>query len=329
MISPITFGPTMSGPRCGDCSEFRDGYYCTMNCGPSVPLRETKMAEPKERVRVQAGREGGPKQVLPAVPSNIPMPAVQPTRGVRPPRSMLEVIAEAVANPAVDVEKMKALLDMQERIEDREAQKAFTRAFNALQEELPIINKDGIIDHGEGTTAKGNKKLKTKWATYPNIMSVCRPLLRKHGFTLSNVIEPSADVSRIVVVGYLEHIEGHSRISRFPLGIDTTGSKNNQQGWGSSQQYGMRYNAIALLNIVSEAQQDLDNDGYKKKDDVIDVVRMISAAEVEELKLEIDGTDLTEARVCGGYDVESFKDIPAGKFAEVRRALKAYKAKHG
>jgi hypothetical protein len=277
----------------------------------------------KERVRVQAGRGGGPGKQAVAIQT-----APQAV-AVAAPATLYQAIIQAARDPSIDAEKMKTLVDLQMQVEANEARKAFTRAFNALQEELPVINKDGIIDHGEGTTAKGNKKLKTKWATYPNIMSVCRPLLRKHGFTLSNVIEPAADASRIVVVGYLEHIDGHSRISRFPLGIDTTGSKNNQQGWGSSQQYGMRYNAIALLNIVSEAQQDLDNDGYKKKDDVIDVVRMISAAEVEELKLEIDGTDLTEARVCGGYDVESFKDIPAGKFAEVKRALKAYKAKHG
>ena len=277
----------------------------------------------KERVRVQAGRGGSPGKQAVAIQT-----APQAV-AVAAPATLYQAIIQAARDPSIDAEKMKTLVDLQMQVEANEARKAFTRAFNALQEELPVINKDGIIDHGEGTTAKGNKKLKTKWATYPNIMSVCRPLLRKHGFTLSNVIEPAADASRIVVVGYLEHIDGHSRISRFPLGIDTTCSKNNQQGWGSSQQYGMRYNAIALLNIVSEAQQDLDNDGYKKKDDVIDVVRMISAAEVEELKLEIDGTDLTEARVCGGYDVESFKDIPAGKFAEVKRALKAYKAKHG
>lgn len=277
----------------------------------------------KKRVRVQAGRGGSPGKQAVAIQT-----APQAV-AVAAPATLYQAIIQAARDPSIDAEKMKTLVDLQMQVEANEARKAFTRAFNALQEELPVINKDGIIDHGEGTTAKGNKKLKTKWATYPNIMSVCRPLLRKHGFTLSNVIEPAADASRIVVVGYLEHIDGHSRISRFPLGIDTTGSKNNQQGWGSSQQYGMRYNAIALLNIVSEAQQDLDNDGYKKKDDVIDVVRMISAAEVEELKLEIDGTDLTEARVCGGYDVESFKDIPAGKFAEVKRALKAYKAKHG
>ena len=277
----------------------------------------------KERVRVQAGRGGSPGKQAVAI-QETPQPVA-----VAAPTTLYQAIIQAARDPSIDAEKMKTLVDLQMQVEANEARKAFTRAFNALQEELPVINKDGIIDHGDGTTAKGNKKLKTKWATYPNIMSVCRPLLRKHGFTLSNVIEPAADAARIVVVGYLEHIDGHARISRFPLGIDTTGSKNNQQGWGSSQQYGMRYNAIALLNIVSEAQQDLDNDGYKKKDDVIDVVRLISAAEVEELKLEIDGTDLTEARVCGGYDVESFKDIPAGKFAEVKRALKAYKAKHG
>ena len=222
----------------------------------ATPVKAAKAesaAAKKDRLKAEAAVK--PRQEIAKIE-----PASPPA-----PRSMLEVIAQAVMNPACDVAKMEALLNMQERIEANDAKKAFTRAFNALQEELPIINKDGLIDHGDGVTAKGNKKLKTKWATYPNIMRVCGPLLKKHGFTLSNVIEPSADAARIVVVGYLEHIDGHSRVSRFPLGIDATGGKNNNQGWGSSQQYGMRYNAIALLNIVSEAKQDDDNDGFRPK----------------------------------------------------------------
>lgn len=245
------------------------------------------------------------------------------------PRSLLEVIMAAVRDPACDVDKMKALLDMQEHIEERDAKKAFTRAFNALQAELPVIDKDGKIDHGEGTTARGNKKLKTRFATYPNIMNICGPLLKKHGFTLSNVIEPSGDGTRINVVGYLEHVEGHSRVSRFPLGIDSTGGKNNLQGWGSSQAYGQRYNAIALLNIVTKAPEDQDNDGFKKSEETEPAApAMISKAQAEELRLAIEDAELPEERFLKGYGIEAVEELPANMLAQAKKDIAAFKRKN-
>src|SRR5882672_4680927 len=101
------------------------------------------MAEPvmkdvtpnKSRVRVQAGREGGPRAEFapPAqlAPTNLPVPAGPE------PTNFLGVIVRAAADPRTDPTKMQALLNMQTQIEDREAQKAFTAAFIALQEELP------------------------------------------------------------------------------------------------------------------------------------------------------------------------------------------------
>lgn len=277
----------------------------------------------KERVRVQAGRGGAPREAgkaMAIVQKGDPFPVAAA------PTTLYQAIIQAARDPTIDADKMKTLVDLQMQVEANEARKAFTRAFNALQEELPIINKDGIIDHGEGTTAKGNKKLKTKWATYPNIMRICGPLLKKHGFTLSNVIEPAADISRIVVVGYLEHIEGHSRISRFPLGVDASGGKNNNQGWGSSQQYGMRYNAIALLNIVSEAREDLDNDGFKRKgSDVGSQLEILvtdeQAAKVREA-VQTCGVGLE--KFCAKFGVESISDLSASKFNDAIRACKNY-----
>jgi hypothetical protein len=178
---------------------------------------------------------------------------------------MLQVISQAVMDPRCDVEKMQALLDMQERIEERDSKKAFTVAFNALQAELPIINKDGKIDHGEGTTARGNAKLKTRFATYPNLNRVVQAaIMKKHGFTSPLRIEPDPS-GAMIVISTLEHVAGHSRTTHFRITADTTGGKNNQQGWGSSQQYGMRYNMIALLNIVTEAKEDADNDGFRSR----------------------------------------------------------------
>jgi hypothetical protein len=232
----------------------------------------------------------------------------------QPPANLMQVIANAVMDPRCDVEKMRALLDMQRDIEDRDAKKAFTRAFNALQAELPIINKDGKIDHGEGTTARGNAKLKTRFATYPNLNRVVGPLLKKHGFTFSTSMEPDPS-GPMIAISTLSHVEGDSRRTHFRLTADTTGAKNNQQGWGSSQQYGMRYNMIALLNIVTEAREDADNDGFPGAGE------NISPAQLAALIKMADDAGADKVLFCGVMKVDSMADIPAARFEEAKTQL--------
>lgn len=229
------------------------------------------------------------------------------------PTNMLQVIAVAVMDPRCDTEKMRALLDMQRDIEDRDAKKAFTRAFNALQAELPVINKDGKIDHGEGTTAKGNQKLKTRFATYPNLNRVVGPLMKKHGFTFSTSMEPDPS-GTMIAVSTLSHVEGDSRKTHFRLTADTTGSKNNQQGWGSSQQYGMRYNMIALLNIVTEAREDADNDGFP-------AAKLITTEQTAELVALADTAKADKRKFCEVMGVTGIAQIPESRFEEAKKQL--------
>ena len=235
-------------------------------------------------------------------------------------RTFLQVVAEATLDPRCDVEKMRALLDMQRDIEERDAKKAFTRAFNALQAELPIINKDGKIDHGDGTTARGNQRLKTRFATYPNLNRVVGPLLKKHGFTFSTSMEPDPNGS-MIAVSTLSHIEGDFRKTHFRLTADTTGSKNNQQGWGSSQQYGMRYNMIALLNIVTEAKDDADNDGFAKPVDD----GPISDKQAKELIRLLDDAGGDKAKFCAAFEVDGIAMILAKDFADAKMRIARYK----
>jgi ERF superfamily len=351
MVSPITFGPTMADPRCDDCSEFKEGWYCTMNCGPAVKREEEPMAAemkdvtPKNRVRVQAGREGGPRAAFaePArlAPTNLPVPAGPE------PTNFLAVIARAAADPRCDVAKMQSLLDMQRQIEDRDSVKAFTRDFIALQKVLPVINRDGKIEirkkdsSGERT---GAVQQATPYATYPAIMRVCKPLLDAHGFTLASWIEPELGGARIMVVSQLDHVEHHHRASRFPLPAETSGSKNNVQGWGSSQQYGMRYNAIALLNIVSEAPQDRDHDGHAGNfkpakgggfAEVPEDKPKISDDQAMKMRDLIEWCGVQQGKFFEHYGITKVGDLPANLFdaavkaCEDFHANKQAKARHG
>lgn len=264
--------------------------------------------KPKTKSRAKPKKKAASKVASKAVSTVVNPP---------PPSNFLQVIASAAMDPRCEPAKMNALLDMQERIEERDAKKAWTRDFNALQAELPAIDKDGKIDHGDGVTARGNQRLKTSFSTFPNLMMVCKPIMHRHGFTLSSLIEPAADGARINVVSTLEHIGGMSRTSRFPMSADATGGKNNQQGWGSSQQYGMRYNMLALLQIVTKAKTDADNDGFPpQKED-----GPVSDKQLAELIKLADESGADKEKFCELMGVEAMAFIPASRFAEAKTQL--------
>lgn len=224
------------------------------------------------------------------------------------PRNLLAVIAEATLNPACDVGKMQALLDMQRQIEDRDAVKEFNRNFIALQEVLPTIRQDGkiVIPAKEGRAGQA-----TPYATFNNIMKTIQPLLTRHGFSLSFATEPAGE--RIMVRGFLDG-HGHQRTTAFPLPAETSGSKNNVQGWGSSMSYGKRYCTIALLNLISEAKEDADTNG-------VEVGTNVSADQLKALIKLADDSGADKAKFCALMSVESMAAIPATRFAEAKTQL--------
>ena len=285
------------------------------------------MAE-KERVRVQAGQQHVGKAVAVAEPTS-----TEP----RQPQSMLAVIAAAAADPRCDVAKMQALLDMQRQIEEREAQKAFTAAFMQLQHDIPAIRRDGKIEirekDGSGQRS-GRVQQSTPYATFNAIMkAVARPL-KKNGFALSFATEPSAD-GRIIVRGILDHEAGHQRTTSFPLPAETSGSKNNVQGWGSAMSYGKRYCTVALLNIVSEAPEDMDTDGHEGNfkrgtgGSVIEVepVEKLSKQQVFALEKTMEICGVTVRGFCEIYGIKSVADLNADLFDAATKRCRDYKAK--
>lgn len=245
------------------------------------------------------------------------------------PQNMLAVIAQAASNPAVDVAKMQALLDMQATLEKEQARRAFTEAFVAMQAELPEIRADGRIEIREKDKA-GNRtgavQQSTPYATFQNIMRIVRPILSKYGFALSFSTEPGTD-GRILVNGILDHVGGHQRTTSFPLPAETSGSKNNVQGWGSSLSYGKRYATVSLLNIVSNAKEDEDRDGNDApapKETA--AVKLISAEDVDVLSDKIKLAGLTTARFCTRFNIQQIADLPDDKYDEAVSAIEKYGA---
>jgi hypothetical protein len=167
---------------------------------------------------------------------------------------LLAVIERAARDPSVDIDKMERLLQMQERVQERDARSAFTAALAEMQPLLPVITERGkIIIRDRADASKIIQE--TGYALWEDINEVIRPLLERFGFALSFRTGQAAD-GKLVVTGLLKHRAGHEETCELPIPHDSSGSKNAVQAIGSSLSYGKRYTAIALLNITTKGEDD-------------------------------------------------------------------------
>lgn len=160
---------------------------------------------------------------------------------VVPSVSMFERLA---SDPNVDVAKLEKLIEMQERVLAHQAEAAFDEAFAVMQAELKVVVARAKGDNG-----------KWHYAPREDITEMARPILSKHGFSMSHETE-WPDKGTVLIIGVLAHRQGHKRRSRFQSAADTSGSKNAVQALGSTIEYGRRYTTCDLLNIVTRGADD-------------------------------------------------------------------------
>lgn len=194
--------------------------------------------------------------------------------------SVLAIVAKASLDPAVNVEKMTALLDMQERIMGKQAEINFNMAMVALNNsgvlrvkrngEVRLLDKDG------------KDKGSYKFARWEDMDLVLRPLLNENHLWLSfDTSDREGGGARITAT--LKHADGHCQTSTMSLPLDTGPGRNNLQSMGSTLSYGKRYSTENLLNIVRE---DDDDDAvssgirYVLHEDALELERLMKEASV-------------------------------------------------
>lgn len=286
------------------------------------------MKDVTPRVRVQAGREGGPRAEFAApaatAPTNLPVPSGPE------PTNMLAVIARAAADPRTDTAKMQSLLEMQKSITAEEARLAFLEAKLLLNDKLPTINKDGKIEFKD----KGHGAATLKFASFENINDVIKPLLKEFGFDLWFSSEPGVP-GMINVVGHFEHRLGFVRLTTFPMPHDASGGKSGAQGWASAFSFGKRVTTIGLLNIQTKAIEDRDTDGrpgnFKaaRGGSLVDVPEdqpCITPKQRDAIVTKITAAKISEANFCSRYGINQIIQLPSELFAAAVKAVEDYRA---
>lgn len=156
-------------------------------------------------------------------------------------------------DPAVDVDKLERLIQMQERIMKHQAKSAFDAAFAAMQAAIPQIDEKSKV------IVKGT--LRSTYASLEDIHEAIKPVLTQHGMSIRHRTEWPADRPKVIrIVGILSHVQGHSEESSFEAPMDQSEFRSDIQSMASTVSYGRRYTTLDLLNI---ATRHADNDGNK------------------------------------------------------------------
>lgn len=164
------------------------------------------------------------------------------------------LLTRLATDPAVDVTKIGALLDMQERVMRRNAEQAFNEAMSAAQQQMRPVAADA-----------NNPQTKSRYASYAALDRALRPIYTDQGFGLSFTTGDSGAADMVRVVCHVSHGAGFARDYHIDMPADGKGAKGGDvmtrtHATGSAVSYGMRYLLKMIFNV---AVGEDDDDGQR------------------------------------------------------------------
>lgn len=163
---------------------------------------------------------------------------------------MVQLIERLVMSPDVPLDKLEKMLDMQERMEERAARKAYDQAMADAKSEIRPIVKDGRVNY-----TKDGKTVDYQHETLAGIAQHVDPILAKYGLSYryrSDMLE--GGVLRVTCI--VSHRDGYSEETALEGSRDQSGSKNNFQGMGSAATYLQRYTLKLALGLSAAKDDD-------------------------------------------------------------------------
>lgn len=220
-----------------------------------------------------------------------------------------ELIVQAVQGGA-DLDKLKGLLELQERWEANQARKAFHVAMSEFKSNPIEIEKNRTVGYD---SSKGGK-VGYKHASLDNIVRTVTKALSKHGLSSSWRTDQSME-GKISVTCKITHILGHSEETTLSAQADTSGSKNSIQAIGSTISYLQRYSILAVLGL---ATSDMDDDGHSSEP-------VIEDKQLHTLRDLLIAKELSESGLVKIMKVEKLEDLKASDYAKALNAINSAK----
>ena len=233
-------------------------------------------------------------------------PEQQTELAVRDDRRELSVpqMIQAVISAGITAESVQALerlVALQERMMDRDAERAFNAAFVALQADLPVI---------VASTAIANRG---KYERFEDVMRVVGPLLTRHGFTVSFTMD--AKENRILETCHLKHVGGHAQSNSFAV---RTGKADTETQADCKAATTAKRNALLnALNIV------IRQDAFTNEDDASLDGAPITFEQAAYLKEQVRETNSDEKAFLKFAQASTYEEIGSNRYDALTAALRA------
>lgn len=159
-----------------------------------------------------------------------------------PAAMMMAAFAQGI-NP----EEISKMMDLQDRWESREAEKAYNAAFAAFKAEAVQITKGRQVSDGP---LKGRA-----YAELHDIVDAVTPALSRHGLSASWKLTKD-DKDWMEVTCTLKHVQGHADSVSMGGAPDTGGAKNQLQARASTKTYLERYTLKAVCGVAEGGDDD-------------------------------------------------------------------------
>lgn len=165
----------------------------------------------------------------------------------------LDMMREAMLNPAVDPDKARSMLQLMRELENDERQAEFNRDKGRAIRAMPAIFKRGENTHTG-----------TRYAKFEDMHRAIMPVLAQHFLTLDFRI--GYEGNWITVQPILRHDNGFIEEGGVMKGpADEGKGRSNIQAIGSASSYLKRYSMRAMLNLIEDGEDD-DGMGVARPD---------------------------------------------------------------
>lgn len=244
-----------------------------------------------------------PTLLTPEPPDTLPATSLTP----------MDLLQQAVASDA-NIDNLERLMALQERWEDKQAERAYAEAMHACQMEMPTVVKDGR-----------NAKTGSGYALKETVQRTVKPCYSKHGFSISFGEEPCPTAGFKRTIADVTHAAGHTRRYYLDLPIDGIGPQGNPiggmnavQGGVSTLSYGHRVLMAMVFNITI-ADTDLDGNTDLPTVTEDEAIQLREAAEGLPDMVISKGFEWVE--MMTGAKVAGFAEVPQVAFRDFRAKL--------
>lgn len=239
------------------------------------------------------------------VPATNPGENAAPMMAQDEQSAIIAMIERAARDPAVDIDKLERLVQMQERSLMRKAEQEFNDAMALAQKEMGRVEANAT-----------NSQTRSQYATYAAIDRVIRPIYTKYGFALSFDTEDGAPPDHVRIVCYATN-SGFTRKYKADMPADGKGAKGGDvmtktHAMGAGMQYGQRY----LVKLIFNLAIGTDDDGNGAS-----AGALVTADQAEELAKVVLDTKSDINKVLTAFQIESLSDLPAKRFEEFKTRL--------